>query len=934
MRYRHTRAAAAVLAAMGALSAGGRAGAQQAASPATPGPAPQQLERVEITGSSIKRIAAETALPVQVITAEDIARTGVTSSEQLLRTISAVDAAGITVSANNAGLNTGGLSTASLRGLGSRRTLVLINGRRIAPYGSVGDSASVDVNNIPIAAIERVEVLKEGASAVYGSDAIAGVINFILRREYTGAGITAEYGQSSSGGGAVTTITGTYGFGSLDKDRYNVSLLATYQKTQAIYGADRSYAKSGINVSPDPASDVNTDTTSGNTFPGNIATSAGQTIGNPLAGNCGPISVTSPFFSPNVCRYDPSPYVTLLPEAENWTVMAAGRYAITGTLEGYAELSYTHRDIFTQIQPVPLSDQFALPPSNPLFAVPPYNGANTFLLQPTSPYYPGSYIASRGFDPTQPVLVRYRAQESGLRQTRDIAETPRFVLGLQGSGYGWDYNASYLYTSSKLTESVEGGFPQLTKILPLLNSGLVNPFGYSTPDIQAQIQAANFNGDTYVNKATLQSLQGSASKELMPLNGGALAVAFGAEIRRESYNAQPSELLIQGDVAGYGGNQAPVDVSRNVYSVYGEINAPVIKSLELGAALRYDNYEGTGGKTTGRVTGRWTPSDGVLLRGSAGTGFRAPSLSDLYGTQTQSVSTNGVSDPLRCPTTNSSIDCATQFATTIGGNPNLESETSTNYTLGFILEPINSISFGVDAWWIDIKNGILVGGVAVPTILADLDRWGSLVTRGPVQAAFPTLPGPITNILQTNINQGTINVQGYDVNFTWRPAATDYGRWTIGLSGTYYAKYDIELPDGTTEHAVGTWNANIPGPVPRWKQYLSFTWQSGPWSATLAQRYQSGYQDVPGNASDFANGVTDVPPEPHKVSSYQTWDLQGSWAGYKGLVLTLGVRNLFNEDPPYSNVGAAGSQFQAGYDISYVDVHDRFFYGRVGYSFR
>ncbi len=857
-----------------------------------------------------------------------------TSSEQLLRTISAVDAAGITVSANNAGLNTGGLSTASLRGLGSRRTLVLINGRRIAPYGSVGDSASVDVNNIPVAAIERVEVLKDGASAVYGSDAIAGVINFILRREYTGAGLSAEYGQSTSGGGKVYNVTGTYGFGSLEKDRFNVSLLATYQKTDAIYGADRDYAKSGINVSPDSASDVNTDTTSGNTFPANIATQAGQTIGNPLAGSCGPISVSSPFFSPNVCRYDPSPFVTLLPEAESWSLMAAGRYAISSTMEAFAELSYTHRDIFTQIQPVPLSDQFALPPNHPLFAVSPYNGANTFLLPTTSPYYPAAYIASRGFSATEPVLARYRAQESGLRQTRDIAETPRFAIGLTGEAAGWDYNASYLYTSSKLTESVEGGFPQLTKILPLLNSGLVNPFGPSAPDIQAQILAANFNGDTYVNKSSLQSLQASASKELMQLSAGPLAVALGGEVRREGYNAQPSQLLIEGDVSGYGGNQAPVDVSRNVYSIYGEINAPVITSLELGAAIRYDSYEGTGGKTTGRVTGRWTPTDGVLLRGSAGTGFRAPSLSDLYSTQTQSVSTNGVSDPLRCPTTNSSIDCATQFATTIGGNPNLEPETSTNYTLGIILEPTPTLSVGVDAWWIDIKEGILVGGVSVQTILSDLSQWGSLVTRGPVQPAFPGLPGPITNIQQTNINQGTINVQGYDLNFKWRAAQNEFGLWTVGLNGTYYAKYDIELPDGTTEKAVGTWNANIPGPVPRWKQYLALNWQRGPWSATLAQRYQSGYRDVPGNASDFANGVTDVPPEPHKVSSYQTWDLQGSWAGYKGLVLTLGVRNLFDEDPPYTNVGAAGSQFQAGYDISYVDVHDRFIYGRIGYTFK
>jgi iron complex outermembrane receptor protein len=929
MRPQYSCVTAAVIAALSTFGAARPAVAQPS------GATDQRLDRVEVTGSSIKRIAGETALPVQVITAEDIARSGVTSSEQLLRTISAVDAAGITVSANNAGLSTGGLSTVSLRGLGSRRTLVLINGKRIAPYGSVGDSTSVDVNLIPISAIQRVEVLKEGASAVYGSDAIAGVVNFILRSEFTGADVSAEYGQSASGGGAVTTVTGAYGFGSLEKNRFNVNFLATYQKSDAIYGADRDYAKRGFNVSPDSASDVNNDTTSGNTFPANIATQAGRTIGNPLAGNCGPVSVTDPFFPPTVCRYDPSPAVTLLPGAENWTVMGSARYAVKDNLEAYAQLSYTHRDIFTQIQPVPLSDQFALPPTNPLFNVAPYNGSSTFLLRPTSPYYPAGYIAANGFDPTQPVLVRYRAWESGPRQTRDVAETPRIVLGLTGSAAGWDYNASYLYTSSKLTESVEGGFPILTRILPLLNTGQVNPFGPSTPDVQAQIRAANFNGDTYVNTVTLQSLQASASKELMRLaSGGPLALAFGAELRREGYDAQPSQLLLQGDLAGYGGNQAVVDVTRNVYSAYGELSAAVLKELELGAALRFDNYQNTGSKTTGRLSARYQPSAGVLLRGSAGLGFRAPSLSDLYSAQTTSVSTNGVSDPLRCPTTRSSLDCATQFTTTIGGNPDLKPETSVNYNLGILLEPTTNISTGADFWRIHIKDGILVGGVGVPTILADLTRWGSLVTRGPVQPAFPTLPGPIVNIEQTNINQGRIDVAGIDVNFNWRGPRTSHGGFAFGFNGTYISKYDIELPDGSVVGAAGTWDANIPGPVARWKHYAAVTWQSGPWTATLAQRYQNSYRDVPGNASDFANGVTNDPPTPHKVDAYQTWDLQGTWSATKALLLTVGVRNVFDQKPPYSNVGAAGSQFQAGYDISYVDVHDRFVYGRVAYRFQ
>ena len=239
-----------------------------------------------MTGSAIKRIDAETSLPVQVITREDIARTGVTTSEQLLRTITAIDAAGITVAANNAGLNTGGLSTASLRGLGSTRTLILVNGRRIAPYGSVGDSASVDVNNIPIAAIERVEVLKEGASAVYGSDAIAGVINFILRREYTGASISAEYGQTSRRRRRHGNESAPR-FRNLDKDQFNISVLATYQKSAAIYGADRDYAKSGISVARTRLACKHRHNFRQH-IPRQHRGAERRTIGNPRQGNCGP----------------------------------------------------------------------------------------------------------------------------------------------------------------------------------------------------------------------------------------------------------------------------------------------------------------------------------------------------------------------------------------------------------------------------------------------------------------------------------------------------------------------------------------------------------------------------------------------------------------------------------------------------------------------
>ncbi|MEO6363118.1 MAG: TonB-dependent receptor plug domain-containing protein, partial [Caldimonas sp.] len=234
---------------------------------ALPAMAQQSLERVEITGSSIKRIDAETALPVQVITREQIQKTGATNVEQLLQTISSISSSGGLTAASASGATTGGISAISVHGLTSIRTLVLINGRRIAPYGIgfVGDSVSVDVNSIPLAAIERVEVLKDGASAIYGSDAIAGVVNFILRQDFKGVEVTGEYGDTTQGGANFKRASGTFGFGNLAADRFNVLFVASYQKEGSLFGREREFSKSGINLV------TGSDATSGNTFPGNIA---------------------------------------------------------------------------------------------------------------------------------------------------------------------------------------------------------------------------------------------------------------------------------------------------------------------------------------------------------------------------------------------------------------------------------------------------------------------------------------------------------------------------------------------------------------------------------------------------------------------------------------------------------------------------------------
>ncbi|MEO8805520.1 MAG: TonB-dependent receptor [Burkholderiaceae bacterium] len=894
-----------------------------------------QLERVEITGSSLKRIEGEGALPVQVITREEIQRSGVATVEQLLQTVSAASSSGGLTTSSTSGANTGGISAVSLRGLTSLRTLVLINGRRVAPYGIgfTNDSVSVDVSSIPLAAIERVEVLKDGASAIYGSDAIAGVINFILRKDYKGVELTAEYGDSTQGGARASRITGTWGMGDLASDRYNVMVVASYQKEAALYGRERGFASRGYDVARQ-----NT-TTSGNTFPANIAAADGSFgSANPTAANgcLAPYSFLDPLFPADRCRFDPSPILALLPETERGNLFAAARFAIGDNFEGFAEASYSRSKIRTVIQPVPLSDQFGLPNNNPLFNQAPYNqytafGSTTIVLQPSSAFYPTAYVQGITGGATPDLLVRYRAAVNGNRDLTDIAEAPRLTFGVKGQAGGWDLDGAVLYSASKVREQINDGYPIYTRIMPLLNSGTVNFFGPNTPAVDAQLRASNFTGESYRVDSSITSVAAKAARELMGLPGGALAFAAGVEARREQYHFSPSAELAQGDISGYGGNIAEVEKSRNVGAFFAEVNAPIMKGVELNGAVRYDRYQGVGSSTTPKLSLRWQPVAPVLLRASVGQGFRAPSLQDLYAPSTTGVTTVGLSDPLRCPTTGGNNDCQTQFATGVGGNPALKPEKSNNQTFGLVFEPSANSTIAIDFFRVRLSDTISQG-IAPAVILGDLGKYGSYVTRGAPDPAFPGLPGAIASIDQTNIQTGTTKVSGIDLEANWRFPAGDLGRFSVGLNGTYFTQYDTENPDGSFTGGIDQINATTGGVVPRWKHYLSLNWTRGPWSATLAQNYQKGYHDLPGTNED-TDPATNPGFQPRRVGAYLTYDAQLTYTGFDKLKLTLGVRNLFDRDPPYTNSGGQIS-FQSGYDPQYADPRGRFVYLRASYAFK
>ncbi len=900
----------------------------------------QQLERVEITGSAIKRIDAETAVPVQVLTREDVQRVGATTVEQLMQVVSANSSSQSLVAASASGAVTGGLSAISLRALGSRRTLVLINGRRVAPYGTgeISDSVSVDVNSIPVAAIERVEILKDGASSLYGSDAIAGVVNIITRNDFAGVELSAEAGAPTrSGGGDVQRASIVWGKGDLSADRYNFVIVGAVQKERALFGRDRGFAARSFNV------DEQNDITSGNTFPANIVPVPGSATNwpvvdgvpvsaNPTAatGCVAPYSFIDPLFGPDICRFDPAPMMTLLPETERAGFFASGKLALTHDIEAFAELSYNRNKQRTVIQPVPISDQFTIPPGNPLANTAPYNDTNiavlpssTIILRPTSPFYPTDFVRNLTGGDTPDLLVRYRAAGSGDRDFTDISESPRLAVGARGTVDGWAFDTALLYSRSRVRELVNDGYPIYSQLLPLLNSGNVNFFGPSGTAVEEQLHAANFIGEAFRVTSTLGSVSGKVSKDLAQMAGGPIALAVGAEARREKYNFEPSAELEQGDISGYGGNFATVDRKRDVASVFGEVAVPIFKQLEIDAGARFDKYEGVGDSFTPKVSLRWRPSRELLVRSSAGRGFRAPSLADLYTPQTLGATQPGLSDPLRCPTTNDGVkDCATQFTTTLGGNSDLKPEKSTNYTLGLVFEPVPDVFLAVDHFRIHLKDTI-TQGLTAAFILANIDKYGSFVTRGPGSSG---LPGPIVSIDQTNINLGQTKLSGFDIHARWRILAGDLGRFVAAFTGTYFDRYDTQNPDGTFSPHVGNLNnATTGGVIPRWKTYQAVTWSRGPWDVTAALNWQSSYVDVPGNFMD--------PNDPtfRKVGAYETYDLQGSYAGIKSLRITLGVKNLFDRDPPYTNQGFS---FQSGYDPQYADPRGRFVYARLNYAFQ
>ena len=898
---------------------------------------PPTLEEVIITGSSIKRINAETALPVQVLRRDDIARTGATTAEELFRQISAANSVGATVAAQDTGNTTGAISTISLRGLGSARTLVLINGQRSAVYGGGslgGAGSSVDIGAIPIAAIERVEILKDGASAVYGSDAIAGVVNFILRSNFQGIEATVTGGTPTDKGGGQQELASLYaGKGDLANDRYNIGLGVNFEHNTALMGADRAFA---TRYSPGYGNDL----TSSFAFPANVSLPKGAKltgIVNPDAGDCGPYSINDQYY-PQQCRFDNSPYDSLEPEVQKVSVMFNGHLRVTDNSQLYSDDSFSQVRTTTTVQPVPLSS------GNPLLKSNPYNaylanllkteypqypnlaslvGTGAFLLPPTSPYYPTALATAAGIN-GQPLNLIYRDFANGPRNTRDTADTVHLVVGYKGATGGWDYDTALLYSQVQVKEDLLSGYALYSKMMPLLDQGNINPFGPTTdPAALAAAQNATFVGQDFETRTSITSLNGHVSRPLVDLPAGPLTGALGGEVRHERFEYDPATAIQTGDIAGEGGNTLPESASRNVESTYIELDATVVKGLDLDVAGRYDHYQGIGNTANPKFSFRWQPAGWVLLRGAAGTGFRAPSLTDLYAPQARSVTSNGTRDWINCPGVPNPNNpaCSFQFTTITGGNPHLTPEKSVTYTLGVVFEPIRNLSIDLDSFWIYLKNQIVVNGLNYASIMqsaATEEQFASYITR---DAA-----GNIVSISQTNANLFKSDVSGLDMDFKYRFELGAPRTLTLLGNGTYFYRFAAQNANGTWSGQLDQGLAPIAlgagGIVARFRYNATAIYEVGDWGLSLTQNYQKRYHDT---ASSFT-GVTRF------VSAYETVDSQLFYKGLKSFKFTLGVRNLFNRDPPYANYAGTANNFVGGYDLSYGDPLGRYVYLTAQYS--
>ncbi|WP_108947031.1 TonB-dependent receptor [Shewanella halifaxensis] len=888
------------------------------------------VERIEVTGSRIKRVDMEGANPVQVITREDLVESGIANVGDILQEIPAVAGAATNTAVNNGG---SGAVRVSLRGLGSARTLVLINGRRMVNSGT-GANASADLSTIPVAIIKRVEVLKDGASAVYGSDAIAGVVNIITRNDFEGFEVNASYdGSTAEWDGEVKTIDVTLG---VTNENSNAVISAYYtQQTEQMSG-DRDWSAFEYDLNPETG-ELDKGGSSAppwgryNGIDGNIA---GQECSSFTHGaGSGPgQSDPSDFANPtgydcwdwgkDTYNYAPANY-HVTPQ-ERYGVFGAGEYQFTDSLRFFSELSFNRRTSETKLAPLPLAPLAFFGWTDATYS------ADNYYNQQFGP-------KDKDGNSVDIADWRRRMVETGGRDTKFQVDTVRAVFGMAGEfGETWGYEVSYVYGNNSSSSARAGGvnFEKVSQAVgpsfkdaegnivcgtvdnPIADCVSLNTFGIPGTDTQVSQEMLDFitfeAHDLGGNEQTV--ISASIFGDAFELPAGPVGMVFGAEHREESGYDYPDALIALGITSGT--TRQKTEGDYEVDELYTEMNFPLLsgvvgaESLEIDGALRYSDYNTFGDTTNYKLGLRWVPMDGLMFRSTVSTAFRAPSTSELFA----GASDNSPTVVDKCATNPTPFCIADgvppggfepigdQLSSTRGGNPDLTPEEADTLTVGFVYSPsfVEGLSLTVDYWDIELDNAIsTIGEQLILDKCADEGVYCDQITRyGPEAGA---LYGNSSDIDDRNVNVGSITSKGYDFNVVYA-IETGIGDLRFNLDSTYYDTYDITQADGTVVENAGWFRRSSgDGNFPEWKTNFNINLSQGDWAANWKIRY-IGESLEPFDANN--DGETDLNDlsDSRTIDSQTIHDARFTYF-FENVSATIGVSNIFDQDPPYAATG-------------------------------
>lgn len=839
----------------------------------------KNVERITVTGSLIKRTDMEGPSPLTSIGADDIANSGVTDLISLFTKLPISGQGTFSTQGNSSDDTANGGSSVSLRGLGADSTLILINGRRVSvsPFAKGIDTAFVDINNIPLSAIARVDILKDGASATYGSDAIAGVINVVLKDNFDGAEVSVKYGDTADGGGEeqnVSVLMGNSG------DKFSHTFILDYFDREEVLYGDRSYSRSANQASLRPNDPDAVDFRSSSGIPGTIALRSDPTvriIDEFGVDRCAPEDIDR---ANNLCRYDYAPVMTMIPDAERFSYNYLGRYEITDELKGFVDFNGQNSKSIVRGAGSPSFNELFMDGDN---------ANHPFANDPTSLYF------------GQDLTMRRRTVDIGNREKRVDTDYYRVIMGLNGEFGDWFWEAAYSYIKSESVERGVDGFPNSRRVQEAIDSELWNPFERSTNTQEALdfIETTT----TRIGKSTNKTLDATISGPIADIDGNEIMLALKAEYREEAISDNPDDQFLRGDVFGTEATQA--NGQRDSTAFAAEFAIPLLDNLEVQLAVRYEDYSDFGTTTDPKVSFLYKAMDNLSFRGSYGTAFRAPSLHQL-GLGRTDESPNLV-DNLRCDAVG--LDCQPAEVTAIfAGNPDLGPEESKSFNLGMIFEISEDLDFSLDYYSYDIENIIDSDTQFV------FDNFGNdpaVVVRFP--SADPNDPGEVVRIFDSFQNIGDVETTGIDFDLGYK-LMSDVGEFKFDFVMNYVLKYEEFRPGSDGNKRLNLKEGQFEQPEVR--HTTSVNWNLEDIGVTLAINYIGEFE-----------GDADSNFEDKTVDSMTTVDLVANYRGIDNTTLTIGATNLLNEKPPFSH-----HEF-VGYVQSVHSGQGRFMYLKGTYRF-